>query len=252
MNMTAAAAAALAAAVPVAHQHAMDPTPSPLGGMSPMSGGDMSSMHMSHGGSAHSRSLPVMSVVTWALATPVQFWCGMRFFRGAFRAMRAGVANMDVLVAVGTGAAYGYSALVVLLRALISSASAGAIGDPMFDTPAMLIAFVLLGKWLESVAKGKTQFALRALSDLQPRTATIVSADLSGEREIPAALLQLGDLVRFIVNGHSRRGEMSAALRRCALSVVSSCAELTQFQARELTRSQIPHPLSLIRYHFRR
>lgn len=191
----------------------------------PVSVGFPAAMMMTHD-QAHSRSLPLMSVVTWALATPVQFGCGLRFFRGAYRAVRAGVANMDVLVVVGTFAAYAYSALVVLLRALLHSASAGAVGDPMFDTPAMLISFVLLGKWLESAAKGRTHFALRALSALQPDAAVIVSADLSSEREVPAALLQLGDLVRSAQRArlHLRRFPRRAVVTHFHAEILSLCS----------------------------
>jgi Cu+-exporting ATPase len=144
------------------------------------------------------RSLPLMSVLAAALATPVQFGYGWRFARGAARALRSGGANMDVLVACGTGAAYLYSVLLVLLRALRPQ---GASGKDMFDTPAMLLTFILLGKWLESRARGATASALRSLAQLQPPRALLVTLDAAGavatETDIAAALLQPGDLLKL-------------------------------------------------------
>ncbi len=102
----------------------------------------------------------------FALATPVQFWLGARFFRAGWKAIRAGSANMDVLVALGTSAAYGLS-LVLWWR------------DPpgmphlYFESAAVVITLVLLGKWLESRAKRRTLDALSALRALAPETARL-------------------------------------------------------------------------------
>ena len=150
-----------------------------------------------HGDSA--QSLSVMSVVAWALATPVQFVFGWRFLAGAARALRARSANMDVLVAAGTGSAYLYSVLLVLLRALRPQ---GAAGAEMWDTAAMLIAFILLGKWLESRARGATAATLRGLAALAPPRATLVElapdgCTVASETDIAAALLQPGDVLRL-------------------------------------------------------
>src|SRR5271165_2827905 len=100
--------------------------------------------------------------VQFALATPVQFWLGARFYAGAWKALRAGAGNMDLLVALGTSAAYGLSVWTLLLGD----------GEALyFESAALVIVFVLLGKWLEGRAKGSTTAALRALMRLYPTTA---------------------------------------------------------------------------------
>ena len=106
--------------------------------------------------------LPVW--VQFLLATPVQFWIGARFYSGAFAALKGGGANMDVLVALGTSAAYFLSCAVWLLN----------LDQPIyFEASAVLITLVLLGKLLEANAKGKTSSALEALIRLQPATAHV-------------------------------------------------------------------------------
>lgn len=98
------------------------------------------------------------------LATPVQFWIGARFYEGAWSSLKGGGANMDVLVALGTSAAYLMSCAVVLLG----------LDQPIyFEASATLITLVLLGKLLEARAKGKTSSALEALINLQPKTAHV-------------------------------------------------------------------------------
>ena len=100
----------------------------------------------------------------WLLATPVQFWSGRRFYVGSWKALRGGTANMDVLVAIGTSAAYGFSAAVFFL---------GLAEHVYFEAGATVIALVLLGKYLEARAKAKAANALEALVRLQPRTAWV-------------------------------------------------------------------------------
>ena len=101
----------------------------------------------------------------WLLATPVQFWIGRRFYTGAWSSLRGGGANMDVLVALGTSAAYFLSCAVLLLRML---------DQPVyFEASATLITLVLLGKLLEARAKGKASAALEALINLQPKLAHV-------------------------------------------------------------------------------
>ena len=103
------------------------------------------------------------------LATPVQFWIGRRFYTGAWSSLRGGGANMDVLVALGTSAAYLLSCVVVLANFFGMMP-----GQPIyFEASATLITLVLLGKLLEARAKGKTSSALEALINLQPRTAHV-------------------------------------------------------------------------------
>ncbi|MGK2899370.1 MAG: heavy metal translocating P-type ATPase [Burkholderiaceae bacterium] len=119
------------------------------------------------------------------LATPVQFWLGARFYRAGWKALHAGSANMDVLVALGTSAAYGLS-LVQLLRG-------GAMGHLYFESAAVVITLVLLGKWLEARAKRQTTDAIRALNALRPATARVRRDGV--EREVPSAELAVGDLI---------------------------------------------------------
>ncbi len=117
------------------------------------------------------------------LATPVQFWLGARFYRGAWASLRGGGANMDVLVALGTSMAYGYSLVVTL---------AGRHDlHVYFEASAMIITLILLGKLLEARAKARTTAALDALLRLQPRMARV---ERGGELvEVPVEALRPGD-----------------------------------------------------------
>ncbi len=120
------------------------------------------------------------------LATPVQFWIGWRFYVGGFKAIRGGAGNMDVLVALGTSMAWGYSALVMVL---------GLHQHVYFEASATVITLVLLGKILEARAKAKTSAAIEALVKLQPQTAQV---ERDGQLiEVPVASLIPGD--RFVV-----------------------------------------------------
>ena len=124
-----------------------------------------------------------------ALATPVQFWLGARFYIAGAKAVRAGSGNMDLLVALGTSAAYGLS-LWLMWR------HAGHDGDPhlYFEASAAVITLVLLGKWLEARAKRQTADAIRALNALRPATARVRRADGS-EVELPVERVVVGDVV---------------------------------------------------------
>jgi Cu+-exporting ATPase len=122
-----------------------------------------------------------------ALATPVQFWAGARFYRGAWNALRGGAANMDVLVALGTSAAYVYS-LAVWLVPLAGR-------DVYFEAAAVVITLVLLGKLLEGRAKARTANAIRHLLALQPPT---VLRERDGDvKEVPLSHVHADDV--FIV-----------------------------------------------------
>src|SRR5215212_5680427 len=110
-----------------------------------------------------------LSFVLLALATPVQFWAGWRFYTGAWGALRHGRANMNTLVAVGTSAAYLYSAAATLAPWLF-----GGMADVYFDTSALIITLVLLGRLLEAHARGRTGEAIRRLASLQARTTRAV------------------------------------------------------------------------------
>ncbi|MDB5943708.1 MAG: copper-translocating P-type ATPase [Ramlibacter sp.] len=122
-----------------------------------------------------------------ALATPVQFWLGARFYRSAYKAVRARSGNMDLLVALGTSAGYGLSVYLLLRH--------GQHGMPhlYFEASAVVITLVLLGKWLETRAKRQTTAAIRALNALRPETAR-VRRD-GREQELPLARVAKGDVV---------------------------------------------------------
>jgi Cu+-exporting ATPase len=122
-----------------------------------------------------------------ALAAPVQLWLGARFYRAGWNALRAGSGNMDLLVAIGTSAAFGLSVALLLL------APTGQPAHLYFESAAVVITLVLLGKWLEARAKRQTTEAIRALNALRPDTAR-VQRD-GAEVELPLAQLRLGDVV---------------------------------------------------------
>ena len=124
-----------------------------------------------------------------ALAAPVQFWLGARFYRAGWAALRAGTGNMDLLVALGTSAAFGLSAWMLLTRGAVLAGH-----HLYFEASAVVILFILLGKWLEARARRATGAAIRALLELRPRTAHRIGAD-GAEEEVPAAALAVGDLV---------------------------------------------------------
>jgi Cu+-exporting ATPase len=119
------------------------------------------------------------------LATPVQFWLGWRFYEGAFKSLRGGAGNMDVLVAMGTSAAWGLSAWVTF--------TGGAGGHLYFEAAAMVITLVLLGKWLEGRAKRSAASAIRALMDLQPAMARVERDGVM--LEVPAETVISGEVV---------------------------------------------------------
>ncbi len=119
------------------------------------------------------------------LATPIQFVLGARFYRAAFNTLRGGSANMDVLVVLGTTAAYGYSWY------LLTTLGEAADGELYFEASAVIITLVLLGKHLEGRAKRATTAALRKLMDLRPATARVRQADGTWQ-DVPAAELVIG------------------------------------------------------------
>ncbi|KAK1436220.1 hypothetical protein QVD17_01998 [Tagetes erecta] len=137
-------------------------------------------------------------LVRWILSTPVQFFIGRRFYTGSYKSLRHGSANMDVLIALGTNAAYFYSVYSVLRAA----ASPHFEATDFFETSAMLISFILLGKYLEVMAKGKTSEAIAKLMDLTPDTATLLTFDSQGnvvnEEEIDSRLIQRNDVIKIL------------------------------------------------------
>ena len=144
--------------------------------------------------------------ITWlmfALSTPVQFYVGWQYYVGAYKALRNGSANMDVLIALGSSAAYFYSIPVVI--GLIP-------GHVYFETSAVIITLIKLGKFLETRAKGRTSEAIKKLMSLRAKTARIIRD--SQEMEIPVDEVLVGDLVivrpgekipvdGVVVEGHS-------------------------------------------------
>jgi len=124
-----------------------------------------------------------------AIATPVQFIIGARFYKHAYNALRSGSANMDVLIAMGTSAAYFYS----LYNVFYQTVPAGMMKGLYFEASAIIITLILLGKYLEAVAKGKTSEAIRKLAELQPRTARVIRQGT--EQDIPIEEVELGDLI---------------------------------------------------------
>jgi Cu+-exporting ATPase len=121
----------------------------------------------------------------WALATPVQFYTGWDYYVGGMKSLRNKSANMDVLVAMGSSVAYFYSLALLFLPSL------GA--HVYFETSAVIITLIKLGKMLEARTKGRTGGAIRKLIGLRPKTATIVQNDI--EQEIPLTRVKVGDTV---------------------------------------------------------
>jgi Cu+-exporting ATPase len=122
-----------------------------------------------------------------ALAAPVQFWLGWRFYRAGWKALLAGTGNMDLLVAIGTSAAFGLSAFILLTH------PGEAAPHLYFEASAAVITLVLLGKWLEARAKRQTADAIRALNALRPTVARVRTPD--GDRDVPITEVRVGDLV---------------------------------------------------------
>ncbi len=121
--------------------------------------------------------LPLLPMEWWAflLATPVQFVAGWRYYRGAWGALKAKTANMDTLIVIGSTTAWAYSTFVVLFPQWAPSM------DIYFDASALILALILIGKYLEEVARGRASDAVRKLLDLQPPIARIVREDGSEE-----------------------------------------------------------------------
>lgn len=146
--------------------------------------------------------IPYRLYVLWLLATPVQFYVGMQFYRGSWSALKNGSANMDTLIAMGTSAAYFYSVYLVLTGAM----------ETFFETSAVLISLVIFGKYLEARAKGRASEAIRKLLDLSPKQARIV--DGGKERMVDAEDVKIGNIIMvkpgemiavdgIVVDGHS-------------------------------------------------
>ncbi|MDE3078391.1 MAG: HAD-IC family P-type ATPase, partial [Chloroflexota bacterium] len=126
------------------------------------------------------------------VATIIQFWAGGGIYRAAWAAAKHGTTNMDTLIAVGTSVAYGYSAFVTLWPSLAQRW--GFQPHLYYETAIIIIALILMGRWLEARAKKQTGAAIRALMGLQARTARVTRDGL--EQDVPIESVVVGDLVR--------------------------------------------------------
>ena len=149
--------------------------------------------------------IPDKNIVLFLLATPVQFIVGYGFYKGAFSALRSKTATMDSLISIGTSAAYFYSLFVVLFPNILGE-------HVYFETSAVLMTFIIFGKWLEAVTKGKTSEAIKKLIGLQPKTATVIRNGKEVQVQIKDAMI--GDVIivkpgqripvdGLVIEGHS-------------------------------------------------
>ncbi len=147
--------------------------------------------------------LPFGPWIAFALATPVQYYLGRDFYVSAWKAAKNRTANMDTLVALGSSAAYFYSAAVLIF---------GIESPVYFETAAMILTFIVIGKYLEARAKGQASAAIRKLMDLQPDTAVVIRA--GQEQEVPISEVRVGDIIvvrpggrvpvdGIVISGHS-------------------------------------------------
>jgi Cu+-exporting ATPase len=131
--------------------------------------------------------MPENNFLQFLLATPVQFVVGWTFYVGAYKGLRNKTANMDTLVAMGTSTAWIYSTVITFAPSIFPGAGV------FFDTAVMIMTFILLGKLLDAIAKGRTSEAIRKLMGLQAKTARVIRN--GEEQEIPVEDVQVGDIV---------------------------------------------------------
>jgi Cu+-exporting ATPase len=136
--------------------------------------------------------VPVWLSYKWViglLTTPVVLGPGRQFFTNSWRGLKHGVTDMNLLYATGIGAAYG----IAVINTLFPSAGFGGEGATFFESAALLTGFIILGRWLEALTRGRASEAIRRLMKLQPKVARLVRDGV--EREVPSDEVQLGDLV---------------------------------------------------------
>ncbi|MDQ3869763.1 MAG: heavy metal translocating P-type ATPase [Thermoproteota archaeon] len=129
------------------------------------------------------------SYIMLALATPLQFWIGWRFYRGLWDGIKARASNMDTLIAIGTTAAYLYSATVTIIPGYFPFESV------YFETAAIIITLILIGRLLETRTKEKASSAVRKLLDLQPKMAKVIRNEGGVEEDVPIEEVQEGDVM---------------------------------------------------------
>jgi Cu+-exporting ATPase len=135
--------------------------------------------------------VPVWLSYKWViglLTTPIVLGPGRQFFTNSWRGLRHGVTDMNLLYATGIGAAYG----IAVINTRFPAAGFGGEGATVFESAALLTAFIILGRWLEALTRGRTSEAIRRLMKLQPKTARVVCGET--EAEIPADEVEVGDL----------------------------------------------------------
>ena len=131
----------------------------------------------------------------WALATPVQFWAGWSFYTSGLGALRHRTANMHTLIALGTSVAYGYSVAIAFLGAISPETLSVQGIEPQvyFDTASIIIALVLLGRFLEARARGQTSEAIRRLMALRPAVARVLRG--GQEEDVPVEMVVPGEII---------------------------------------------------------
>ena len=157
----------------------------------------------------------------WAVATPIQLWAGWPFYVAGWAGMRRLQPNMHTLIALGTSVAYGYSAVAVVIMLAAPSALAFIGGRQLhFDMAAIIVALILLGRWLEARALSRTSDAIGRLVDLRPQTAHLIAADgenddVPVERDVLVERVEVGDILavrpgeRIPVDGEIATGASS-------------------------------------------
>ena len=184
-------------------------------------------------------SMQTQWYIMFALATPVQFWAGRQFYRGAWAAARHHTTDMNTLIAVGTSAAYLYSAAVTFFPgAFEHAAGAGFEAAVYYDSAVIIIGLILLGRWLEARAKGQTSAAMRRLVGLQAKTARVVRpapavvgpADLSDGRRRSRPTTPLTQHVRL---PPARWGSPTAPSSRSTSRSTRSSSVTSSSSARE-------------------
>ena len=129
----------------------------------------------------------INNYLLFLLETPVQFIVGWRFYRGAFDSLKNRMGNMDLLIAIGTTAAWGYSSIITFLPSIFPASGV------YFDTATVIITLILTGNLLEHISKGRASESVRKLLDLQPRMAHVVRD--GGESEVPVESVKVGDIL---------------------------------------------------------